>query len=116
MGATVSLPDHAILADQNNQREEDPLRGNDQSQDAERKRIKWLNDGKSSGVDQDPHRKPAKMQDNRAQAAYGFSENIADPFSDGTTLRRRLLELRYGFDILLSRIRICFIHGPVSYT
>src|SRR5436305_15000349 len=99
VGALVRLPAHPVLADQDEDGEQHPLRRDDQRQDAEREGVERLQRGPPQ-VHHEPDGEQEQMEDDERHRPHEAGEEVADPLPQAPALHRSLLEADDFLDVL----------------
>src|SRR5687767_4807863 len=92
MRATVSLPRHLILADENPDREKDRLERYDHREQVKREGIERFEARYPPAVDQDPAREPHEMGDCKERGAGSPGDGAGDSLARRARLQLLLLQ------------------------
>src|SRR3984957_20012089 len=101
MSALFRLAGHAVLADQNENGQEDGFGRHHNRQNAKRKGVKWFHTSDQAQIYRHPNEKEREMQRQKHEAAGRSGNGIAGTLREGTATESVLFQFRDGRDIEL---------------
>lgn len=95
MGSAFGLAIRTILADEDEERQEDCFNRHHEGKELERVGVKWTQAVKWRTIPNQPESIPQEVEKDKREATCGASHPVANPFGAGSTLVRGQLHLFY---------------------